>query len=98
MTMLHYTLREIMLRRERSMKSRFTPTEQRIFNVLKDQMMHTTDEIRGQLSDELTSDDTIAVHISHMRPKVRPSHEFISRRINGVLYYRYIRVIMPVEV
>lgn len=83
---------------EKVMKQKFTPTEQRLFDVLKDQLMHQPDELRRCLVDELGPDVNIAVHISKMRVKIRPTHEIISRRINNILYYRYVRVISPVEI
>ncbi len=78
----------------------FTPTEQRIMDVLADGRLHASDDLHQCLSDNseplegmLTS---LPVHLSNMRKILRPRGEDICcYRDDGKTYYYLGRLMAP---
>ena len=60
------------------MTAKFTPTEQRILDLLADGGMHTREEMYSCLDDDLASPTAIRFHLSNMRKKLNPSGYDIS--------------------
>jgi hypothetical protein len=62
------------------MTFQWTPTEQRIWNVLRDGMAHHKQELHVCLDDELTinKDKSLGFHLCNMNRKLRRSHLNIS--------------------
>lgn len=50
----------------------FTPTQRRMLAVLRDGRDHTTAELAACLDDEQTGPRAVAVHLTHLRRKLRP--------------------------
>jgi DNA-binding response OmpR family regulator len=50
----------------------YTPTEQRMLDLLSDGFVHTKEELKRCLWDELARIETVQVHISNLRKKLRP--------------------------
>ena len=74
----------------------FTPTEQRILDVLNDGLRHTVDELRHCLTDEL-SVSAVKVHVCHIRAKLKEvgrdvvaEHQLFPR---SVWTYRQVRLL-----
>ena len=49
----------------------FTPTQNRLFNVLRDGLSHSKQELKDQLRDELQADNGLNKHVSNMRKILR---------------------------
>ena len=78
----------------------FTPTQQRLLKLLSDGMPHTRKELVKCLDDELTSLDTVNVHISYLRRKLRPIGQDIICEMGSSykLGYRHVRLLRsPVD-
>jgi hypothetical protein len=56
------------------MTFQWTPTEQRIWNVLRDGMAHHETELRSCLDDEMGCQSLLSVHLAYMRRKLKSSH------------------------
>ena len=73
-------------------KDFFTPTQRRIVDLLKDGQPHRRDDVR-RCVDDLASFDTLQVHLTHLREKVRPhGYDIICQVLNRQFQYRLIRV------
>ena len=57
----------------------FTPTQQRIMNVLSDGMGHTYEELYACLDDDMAGDHTVNVHVYNIRLKIRPGRDIVVR-------------------
>jgi DNA-binding response OmpR family regulator len=74
----------------------FTPTERRILDVLADEQRHTFEELWGCLNDELAGRNTLSVHLSGLREKLKTKgRNIISIRDSGVGYFQLTRRLMP---
>ncbi len=73
--------------------ARFTPTEQRILNLLSDGLPHSREEIRHCLSDELAPKAAIRPHIASIRRVLRLLGEDIICEINPKICYRHVRLL-----
>lgn len=73
---------------------RFTPTQQRIMDLLSDGQPHGRTELHGCLRDSLSEVQTIENHISHLRKVLRPRGEDIIcvRRIAIENSYQLVRL------
>lgn len=76
----------------------FTPTEQRIMDVLNDELPHTRDELLKCLEDSVATAKNLHPHLSGIRGKIA----FIGQTIasssdNGIFYYRLARKVAPVS-
>lgn len=72
----------------------FTPTEQRIIQLLNDGLLHSREEIHTCLDDELSDISAIRPHITHIRNKLRPfGEDIMCRRHNGSYYYQQVRLV-----
>lgn len=63
----------------------FTPTEQRILNVLSDYRPHTKAELRNVI-DEMADDRLLSMHISNLRDKLAPSARNVMCTGKGGMY------------
>ena len=78
---------------------KYTPTEQRIIDLLSDGLMHSSNELLGCLegADEL-SKSAVRQHIFNMRRKMAEAAEYISCEVySGRLYWRHVRLIVTPE-
>lgn len=75
----------------------YTPTEQRIINMLSDGQSHTTAELKTCLDDELASASAVRFHISNIRQRLRPKGEDIVyvMHFQRKLAYRHVKSIAP---
>ncbi len=76
----------------------FTPTEQRILNVLSDGMLHSKDELMKCLDDDLAQRSAVDPHISNLRKKLNPVGQHITCETNGNAWtfkYRHVRLLDP---
>jgi DNA-binding CsgD family transcriptional regulator len=73
----------------------FTPTEQRILDVLADGMPHTREELAACLWDELAERSTIKFHISKMRSRLQAQGTTIVCELGFArkFYYRHVRLL-----
>ena len=79
-------------------KPAWTPTQTRILQLLSDGMKHRQKELLRIIDGEYASVATLHMHISLMRPKLRPIGEeiFVERTSDGTLY-QHVRIISIAE-
>lgn len=65
------------------MEVRFTPTQQRILDVLEDGTDHTTQELQACLDDELAGGTALSFHLAGIRKLLRQRGEDIIAKHNG---------------
>ena len=73
----------------------FTPTQQKIIDMLSDGKPHSRKELKRCLPDELAELKTVNVHIAHIRLKLRPLGEDIICEMGPMnhLGFRHIRLL-----
>lgn len=72
----------------------FTPTEERILEVLGDGVRHKRKELHRCLSDELTNVKTIQFHLSKIRQKIRPmGRDIVCIFNNQTIWYQMVQVL-----
>jgi hypothetical protein len=72
------------------MPAYFTPTQQAIMNLLKDEKSHHRDEIHALLPDDLGAPSNIGAHLTAIRHQIRGSGaEILCERREAGTYYRY---------
>ena len=72
------------------MMVKFTKAEQKILQILGDGLRHHKTDI----AQELNGEDSVAVHISNIRKRIRPlGHDIVCEYHQRKLYYRYVRLI-----
>jgi DNA-binding response OmpR family regulator len=77
--------------RETTMPQEFTPTERRMLDMLSDGQGHRKEELHTCLSDELSSVETVRVHIHTLRKKLqRSGHDIVCVINKGDAYYRHV--------
>ncbi len=71
----------------------FTPTQQRIYNVLRDGQMHPQSEILKCLSDPLAQVSNIHAFVCQMRKQLAyAGQDIVVRKVNGVQQYYLVRL------
>lgn len=72
----------------------FTPTQQRILDVLSDGLPHTPEELHGCLDDELGDIENIRPHLTAIRKQIRPFGADILCVIhNRTAHYQHVRLL-----
>ena len=71
----------------------FTPTQQKIVDLLSDGLPHTRKEVHACLWDELSPLSNIKAHITAIRKKIRPLGQDIICEYNGKIHYRHVRLL-----
>jgi hypothetical protein len=72
----------------------WTPTQQRIYDLLSDGRMHQRKELEACLNDDMAGQSTLRFHICVMRRKLRPIGENIASTIlDQRTYYQHVRFI-----
>ena len=72
----------------------FTPTQNRMLDVLADGMAHTRQELHACLSDELSAETSIQPHITHLRKRLRLKGQDILCEVAGRdVRYRHVRML-----
>jgi hypothetical protein len=68
----------------------YTPTQQRILALLDDQRLHSTSELLGCLSDDMTNRLTLRVHLHYLRVKLKQVGKTVKtiRQGSSVPWYR----------
>lgn len=75
----------------------YTPTQQRMLAVLADEKPHNRFELQKCLRDEMTSVDTVKVHIATLRKRLRlEKYDISCELLSGESYYRLVRTAHPV--
>ncbi len=75
-------------------RSRFTPVELRMLDVLADGMPHTRRELHACLEDDLGSLSNVQRHVHSIRKKLRPSgQDVVCVWSNGPVCYRQVRLL-----
>jgi hypothetical protein len=70
----------------------FTPTQQRIVDLLKNGQPHKRDEVR-RCVDELASLASLKTHLVKLRKRIRPhGYDVICQVLHRAYYYRLIKV------
>lgn len=76
------------------MTNGFTPTQQRMLNVLADGQAHTREELHACLEDELSAKNAIKNHITAIRKRIQPvGQDVICEWRDRKYQYRQIRLI-----
>lgn len=80
------------------MTAQYTPTEQRMLDLLGDGQPHRREELHACLYDDLSVCSNIQPHLSRIRRKIRPRGleivcELLSRRI----CYRLVRLVVSAD-
>jgi hypothetical protein len=69
----------------------YTPSEQRIIDLLADGMPHERREVLACLKDEMATLNSLSVMIHRLRPKVRElGQEIVTEYRRGGYWYRHI--------
>ena len=80
------------------MRPKFTPTQQRIVDLLNDGMPHTRQELHNCLEDRHSPISSINIHISALRKKLIPAGSTILCQLSSRrLYYRHVRLLNHVD-
>ncbi len=67
----------------------FTPTEQKIMDILSDGQLHTKAALHAVLPDTLGPLNNVRVHLTYLRRKLRPEGKTIAAETRDrVCYYR----------
>ena len=74
----------------------FTPTEQRMIDVLADGKPHRREELHACLGDELQPLTAIQMHICKMRKKL-VGHDILCVARNRSYYYQHVRIISTAD-
>lgn len=68
-----------------------TPTQQRIIDILADGLPHNRKEVLKAISEDATDLNGLAVHMWHLRRKVRPfGRDIITELHRGSISYRHV--------
>ena len=74
----------------------FTPTQQRILEMLSDGLYHRQDQLLRCLNDDMTDKSTLNVHLSNLRKILASTGErIICMEEDRITYYRHVRVMSP---
>jgi len=80
-------------------KFTWTPTQQRIMDVLGDGLPHGFPDLLPCLEDEYAERGSIRVHLCNMRAKLRPEGlDILIQSISRKIHYRLVRLISPQEI
>jgi hypothetical protein len=72
---------------------RFTPTEQRIYDTLRDGRSHPKKDLQQLLYDEM-SNESFRMHLCQMRKKIRPiGQDIITEFWMDGIYHRLVRFV-----
>lgn len=75
---------------------KFTPTEQRILDLLEDGLPHSRKDVIACLNDEMATRLNLNPHLTHLRNKLRPlGQTIICELVKKAIFYR--RVILYTE-
>jgi len=73
------------------MTNGFTPTQQRIMDLLSDGKPHCKDELQKCLSDELAGDTAVGFHLTAIRKVLSKRNEgVLCVLVNRKIAYRYV--------
>jgi hypothetical protein len=71
-----------------------TPTQQRLYDRLKDGDMHTKQELRTCLGDEMSIPNNLSVHITLLKKKIEPAGLTVVCVVHkGLNRYRLVRLL-----
>lgn len=71
----------------------YTPTQSRLLAVLADGLPHSRDELYGCLNDEQALPNTLNVHLTYLRAKLRQHGEDVMVRfIRGRPHYCHVNL------
>lgn len=73
---------------------RFTPTQQRILDILSDGMPHHRSELHRCLNDDMSSTKVLRGHIYLLREKLlKRGENILCEYFKGSFMYRHVRLI-----
>lgn len=76
------------------MKRQFTPTQQRMVDLLSDGLPHSRHELHACLNDELQPLIHITPHLTLIRKVLRPKgQDIICEIYNRTVHYRHVRLL-----
>jgi hypothetical protein len=81
-----------------ALKSLYTPTQQRILNMLRDLKPHSDEELKVCLDDELGPASNIRPHLTHLRKIIRfAGYDIVStsKSNNGSVSYKLVKTTWP---
>lgn len=85
-----------LLQRQQVTDNGYTPTQKIILKVLSDGQPHHKEELRSSMPDELCSIESLRVHITMLRKKLRPQKQDIICEIkNRRIFYRHVKLLFP---
>jgi hypothetical protein len=74
--------------------SKFTPTQQRMLQLLMDGLPHSPAELHGCLYDEMSAVRTVKYHLSTMRKILRPAGlDVLTQVVKFRVHYRLVRLL-----
>lgn len=76
--------------------AKFTPTQQRIMDVLADGKPHHKSELHECLFDDMAvdKDDSVSKHIIQIRKKLNPDgYDIVTNMRNRKCYYMHVRLL-----
>ena len=76
---------------------RFSPTEQRIMNLLADGLWHDRREIKLLIGDELAGMQNVSKHILSAKKKIAKSQDVLCVIIGRQIGYRWVRLLLSEE-
>ncbi len=79
------------------MTNGFTPTQERLLDVLADGQSHQKNDLMAAIGTEATS-SLLRVHLTFLRRKLRPmGQDVVCELLQERTYYRQVRKISPSE-
>jgi hypothetical protein len=73
---------------------KFTPTQQKIMDILQDGEPHKRSRLMECIPDELSSDTQLRHHMKLIRDRLRPyGQTVLCQFMNRGLYYRWVRIL-----
>ena len=77
---------------------KYTPTQKRILEVLKDGLPHPREEVVGCIADELAQSNAIRVHLTLLRRKLNPIGLHITiEYVRMKMHYRLVRLLTSAD-
>lgn len=81
-------------RKPTTMSIQFTPTEQKIIDILQDGRPHHRSELRDALDGEFTALVNVQNHLSRIRKKIQPmGQDIVCELVNRRICYRQVRLL-----
>ena len=73
--------------------SSYTPTQQRILDLLSDGQPHPREELLECIDDELSNPHNLPNHLCLLRKRLPADHDIICQLLRNKIHYRHVRLL-----